>query len=84
MDAKLFPSSVHVSTNIYDFNQTSFTLVTLNFTPEYGPVKVEVDIPYSLSWDRAPVEHKSNFDDKVSVKVPVFPLFPNASVNAAL
>lgn len=74
--AKLFPSSVHVTTNNYDFNQTLVALVTLKFTPEYGPVEVEVDIPQSLSWDRAPLEHKSNFDDKVSVKVPVFPLIP--------
>jgi hypothetical protein len=45
MDAKLFSSSVHVTTNNYDFNQTSVALVTLKFTPEYGPVKVKVDIP---------------------------------------
>jgi len=76
VDAKLFPLSVHVTTNNYDFNQTSVALVTLKFTLGYGPVEVEVDIPQSISWDRAPLERKSNLDDTVSVKVPVFPLIP--------
>lgn len=76
VDVKLFPSSFHVTTTNYDFNQTSVALVTLKFTPEYGPVEVEVDIPQSISWDRAPLERKSNLDDTVSVKVPVFPLIP--------
>lgn len=76
VDAKLFPSSVHVTTYNDYFNQTSVAVVTLKFAPEYGPVVVEVDIPPSISWDRAPLERKSNLDDTVSVKVPVFPLIP--------
>lgn len=76
VDAKLFSSSVHVTTYNDYFNQTSVAVVTLKFAPEYGPVVVEVDIPPSISWDRAPLERKSNLDDTVSVKVPVFPLIP--------